>query len=1178
MKPIMKSSRNDRSGRSAINLACIALLTALLACIALPALGQRGSSAERAVAEGTAVETADDVRSRLEALEKVTDLDAALKEKLQELYGGALRRLGDANASADKEVRFRGMIDTAPARIQEIGETLSQFTQSPPGSISIEETLPSADLDQQLAKEQAELAALKSRLDKFTDKLSELNNRPVAAKEQLEVAKQKVDEITAKLKALTPSDEPELLTEARQLNRRARLRARQAEIAMLEQEILTYEIRLKLTEAERELAQEEHARAEKRVTVLEAELKQRLRLTAWQIERETELAERKAAGKHPVLQRVAERNAELSHAVSEIVKDLEKFVVRRAEIAEQMKQIEADLQRARKGLEIAGMSLGVGRFLRSRQRALPEMRGYDRATARRAARTAEIGFQTFQVIEALDDLGTVETTVERIMADDVGQDLSTEQRQVIEGELNELLVKQMAILKELQGDYTTSMLRLGELDFDERQLVEKAETYAKFLDERLMWIPTAPPPSGTTLTKLADATGWLLSPAAWAETLQTLVRKVRQEVATSLIFVIAFGLLIWFRGRAREKIKDLNSRVGKPSTDRFGITLAAFVCVFLLAAPLPLLVLYVGWLLESALSAPEFTRAVGFGLLTAGTALLILQFFHVFLDPDGVARIHLRWKEPALRLLKANLAWLTPILIPLAFLVDMFGIQTEPTYNDSLGRLAFLLLLTLIIVFAYRVLNPFRESPVWRLAGTERGWIWRLRRLWFVGLVGLPFGLIVLAVTGYYYAARHLNDPVTYTALLAVSIVIVQNLMIRWLGLAQMKLAYRKARAKREAEKKLGEDVPEGAPLMFEEPDVDLATIGRQSRELIYSAVGLGILIGLWVVWAPVLPAWRFIGEFPLWQISTIVNGEEILTSITAGDVALAGLIGTVVAVATRNLPGVLEIALLQRLQLPPGIDYAITKLAQYILIFVGVLVVTSRLGLAWSNLQWLVAALGVGLGFGLQEIFANFVSGLIILFERPIRVGDTVTVEGVSGTVTRIRIRATTITDWDNKEVVVPNKTFITNQLTNWTLSDPITRLTFTVAIAYGSDTRLAQQIMLNLAKSNPLVLDDPEPSVYFMGFGDSSLDFTVRVFVKDYTDLWPVSHALHVEIDDALREVGIEIPFPQRDIHVRTRTSQETAAPEEGITPISVEKPRRKEQAGGKVRSYRDIDSADG
>jgi potassium efflux system protein len=525
----MKSSRNDRSGRSAINRACVALLGVILACIALPALGQLKSYTERAVAEGTAVETADDVRSRLEALEKVADLDAALKEKLQELYGGALKRLEDADTSTKVETQFRGMIDTAPARIQEIGETLGRLAQSQPEPISIEETLEAADLIELPVKERAKLAALKSRLDKFIDQLVELNSRPAAAEEQLVVAKRRVDEVTTELEAPTPSDEPELLTEARQLNFRARLRARQAEIAMLEQELLTYELRLKLTEAERELAHQEHARAEKRVTDLEEELKQRLRLAARRIERETELAERKAVGKHPVVQSVAERNSEISHAASEIVDDLEKAAERRADIAAQMKQIEAELQRARKGLEIAGKSLGVGRFLRTRQRALPEMRGYDRGAAKRAALISEIGFRLFEVSEALEDLETVEAIVERLMAEDVEPDLSADQRKEIEAELNELLEKQKVIFEKLRVGYTATMLRLGEVDFDERQLVEKAEAYAKFLDERLMWIPTAPPPSVATLTKLADATSWLLSPAAWAGTLQTLERKFRQE-------------------------------------------------------------------------------------------------------------------------------------------------------------------------------------------------------------------------------------------------------------------------------------------------------------------------------------------------------------------------------------------------------------------------------------------------------------------------------------------------------------------------------------------------------------------------------------------------------------------------------------------------------------------------
>jgi len=192
--------------------------------------------------------------------------------------------------------------------------------------------------------------------------------------------------------------------------------------------------------------------------------------------------------------------------------------------------------------------------------------------------------------------------------------------------------------------------------------------------------------------------------------------------------------------------------------------------------------------------------------------------------------------------------------------------------------------------------------------------------------------------------------------------------------------------------------------------------------------------------------------------------------------------------------------------------------------------------GWRWSQLQWMFAALSVGLGFGLQEIVANFVSGLIILFERPVRVGDTVTVGQLTGKVSQMRIRATTITDWDRKEIIVPNKSFITEQVVNWTLSDPITRIVIPVGISYGSDVQLAHKVMEQTLRDLPLVLDDPPPRVYFIGFGNSSLDFKLYVFSRQLVDRLPLTHAVHETILGALREHGIEIPFPQRDLHVRS------------------------------------------
>jgi potassium efflux system protein len=190
-----------------------------------------------------------------------------------------------------------------------------------------------------------------------------------------------------------------------------------------------------------------------------------------------------------------------------------------------------------------------------------------------------------------------------------------------------------------------------------------------------------------------------------------------------------------------------------------------------------------------------------------------------------------------------------------------------------------------------------------------------------------------------------------------------------------------------------------------------------------------------------------------------------------------------------------------------------------------------------------------VGLGFGLQEIFGNFISGLIILMERPVRIGDTVTVGDITGTVTRIQIRATTIRDWDRKELVVPNKEFITGKLINWSLSDPILRLVIPVGIAYGSDTKLAHETLLKVAAEHPNVLDEPEPKSLFMGFGDSSLMFELRVFIPSVEYYIPVIDEVHTAIDEAFRKAKIEIAFPQRDLHVRSIRDVFTVA--DGNTP---------------------------
>jgi potassium efflux system protein len=247
----------------------------------------------------------------------------------------------------------------------------------------------------------------------------------------------------------------------------------------------------------------------------------------------------------------------------------------------------------------------------------------------------------------------------------------------------------------------------------------------------------------------------------------------------------------------------------------------------------------------------------------------------------------------------------------------------------------------------------------------------------------------------------------------------------------------------------------------------------------------------------------------------------------------VAILIATVVT--ARALPGLLQVSVLGRLPIDAGARHAVIMISRYALMMFGAVSACRMMGMTWTSVQWLAAAMTVGLGFGLQEIFANLVSGLIILFDRPIRMGDLVTVAGTTGHVTKMRIRSTTITDFDRRELIVPNKRFITDDVVNWTLSDPITRFVIPVGIAYGCDPTVAQRLLLNVAQKHPLILDNPAPSAVFIGFGASTLDLELRMFLGSRDHYGIALHEINVAIDRVFREAGLEIAFPQQDIHIR-------------------------------------------
>jgi len=231
-----------------------------------------------------------------------------------------------------------------------------------------------------------------------------------------------------------------------------------------------------------------------------------------------------------------------------------------------------------------------------------------------------------------------------------------------------------------------------------------------------------------------------------------------------------------------------------------------------------------------------------------------------------------------------------------------------------------------------------------------------------------------------------------------------------------------------------------------------------------------------------------------------------------------------------------LKKVVLPKLPLQRGVPYAISTVTYYVLLVLVALAALSASGVELDKFTVLTGALGVGLGFGLQNIVNNFVSGLILLFERPIHVGDTVDVGGLVGMVRRIGARSSTIVTFQGAEVIVPNSNLISNQVINWTLSSQWRRVDVPVGVAYGTDPERVIKLLVGVAETHPGVLLVRPPTAFFLGFGESALKFELRFWSARQDTWFQLQSDVTVAVAKALREAGIEIPFPQRDLHVRT------------------------------------------
>ncbi|QQO52986.1 MAG: mechanosensitive ion channel [Thiohalocapsa sp. PB-PSB1] len=1122
------SSSGLRMTRSALSLIA-ALVLATLWLPWLPAAAQTMDG----VRAGSTVTPAV-LESKIAEVEAAIDLADEAKLQLIELYRKALNQIETtrANENAIEEYRLAG--ETAPAQLETLREATDPENIPPPlANLLLSQQQPLEELVALLQKEQADLGAVTARKADFEARLGYNEGRPTVINQRLAEATEQREAVAAQLQ-LPPAEGASLVSiQAKRWALETEYQALSTEIKLLDQELLTRPIRMKLLQAKRDREEASIAWITTRVEAINEVVNRKRQQVADEARIEAERAQRATAGMDPLLGRLSERNAALSKEINAITDQLQGLDSAQAGVSQLIERIDADYADARETIESGELSGELGTVLLEQRRALPDLLSIKQ---RRKQRRAQISGSNVHLLRYRAEERRTADLDEQVAAleDALQQPLTPYLREA----LRNLVQQRRKLIGEALQAHELYLTKQRELAASEDQLIAATVEYEDFLVENVLWLRSEAPTGINDLRRLPAEVGTMLA----AADLSGLADTAFQELAPSPAFWLALVLavaLTWLRRRLLEQIHAIANRVGKPTTDGFGLTLRTLGLTLLIAAPLPLLMAVIGLHLMLLDASTELPRAVGDSLLRIAMILYTLLALAAICLPRGLARVHFLWPESNVVPLRRDLTWLI-WLFPTAGLAFHLAIDFSPvTTGGTPARLFALPLYAVLVWFLFRLFHPRRGVLAQARHSNTYPLLMRTYWLWYPLLLLIPMAFALLGLAGYIHTV--VTEAIMYlnTLWLMLGMVLTNALALRWLMVTRRRLAYEAALERRRAMQEAARaeaDAPDGhdVELPFEEPQVDLMTLSAETRELIRTVVSVAGLIGLYLIWEDALPALRILDDFVLWHSSVTVDGTEQAQPVTLAAAALALIYGIAAWLLATRMPALIELALLRRFDMAPSSRYTVTALTTYVIVAIGILLVLSTLGARWSQLQWLVAALTVGIGFGLQEIVANFVSGLIILFERPIRLGDAVTVGDTDGIVTKIKIRATTVRNWDGKELLVPNKEFITGRLLNWSLSDPTTRLVLSVGVAYGSPIRKAMELMEQAAQENHNVLDDPGPTVTFDSFGDNALGLVLRCFVGSVDLRFKTASALNEAINEKFTAAGITIAFPQRDVHV--------------------------------------------
>jgi len=1054
---------------------------------------------------------------------KAAKSSPAQAEQVQSLEA-ALNYLSERDASLERAKQYQQVIDDFPRLARELRQ---QITSLDDGSKSVRSTssMSSAQLDQeilqvssQLLEEGRQAQQEQDRAREISDSLSQLPQQQTDARRAMTESDRRVQSGSA---AASPQSQAQLWA------RQAENAVNKARVDELELAQLSANNRQELARMRADLHQRKAAQLDNYLQALRNQLnEQRQREAELALARTEQLAEN-SGDLPPVISDQFRVNRDLSAALNQQAQRMDLVASQQRLATNQIIQVRQALGTLREQSQWLGASNLLGEALRAQVARLPDMPKSQQIDNEMAQlRVQRLGYE---------DLLQQQETLRKAHQPD-GKPFSAEQRRILDAQLK----TQRELLNSLISSCDTLILEITKLKVANTQLQDALTDVKDATHRYLFWTADISPIGLNYPVEVARDLSRLLS----LDTLGQL-GKALAMMATSretVLPLIGAVLLVGFSLRTRRHFNAFlarsASKVGKVTQDRFRLTVRTVFWSILVALPLPVLWAALGYGLQHAWPYPI---AVAFGDGITATLPLLWAFMisAAFARPNGLFVVHFRWPQTRVARATRYYSLTIGLIVPLIMLLIAFANMEDRQFSASLGRLCFILIcgaLSIVTVSLKRAGIPLYLDKEGNGENLVNRVLWNL-------MIAIPLAAALASMIGYLATAQALLARLETSVAIWFLLLVIYHIIRRWMLIQRRRIAFDRARQRRAdmlANRARHEDEKESAAqngeVEVDEPIIDLDAISAQSLRLVRSILTLIALVSVIVLWSEIHSAFGFLENIRLWDVSTTVQGVESIQPITLGSVLIAILVLIITTQLVRNMPALLELALLQHLNLTPGTGYAITTLTKYVLMLVGGLIGFSMIGIEWSKLQWLVAALGVGLGFGLQEIFANFISGLIILFEKPIRIGDTVTIRDLTGSITRINTRATTIIDWDRKEIIVPNKAFITEQFVNWSLSDSVTRVVLTIPAPAHVDSEEVTTVLRQACERCSYVLDVPAPDVFLVDLQQGIQLFELRIHAAEMGHRMPLRHELHQLILKGFAEHGIEMPFPPFQVRMET------------------------------------------